>query len=279
MALMVLLLVLMLSVSTRFSVAAPVGLQSVLQIVPVVSAVDSILLLPPSQTLAPPPALTVPTGTLIITKTDIVVVTDTLPPPTVTAVQPGIVTVTDIVTVIVSPKPVAPISSGTVWAAPSQMTDLSAFNVSAFPGGQHNLQIVDGIPASASATGMALEAESTSGIPPPPPWDNSSSVLQLRYPANSINPTTKPQGGAEFYASPLQMANATNITLEYSVFFPCDFNWVLAGKLPGLYGGHTGCSGGNAALDCFSTRLMWRSGGAGELYLVRSLCSVMRLPY
>ncbi|KAJ3509201.1 hypothetical protein NLJ89_g5352 [Agrocybe chaxingu] len=74
-------------------------------------------------------------------------------------------------------------------------------------------------------------------------------------------------GGAEFYASPIDISGARNVTLRYSVFFPVDFDWVLAGKLPGLYGGHTGCSGGNAALDCFSTRLMWRADGAGELYL------------
>ncbi|KAG1731175.1 uncharacterized protein EDB91DRAFT_1058886, partial [Suillus paluster] len=42
---------------------------------------------------------------------------------------------------------------------------------------------------------------------------------------------------------------------------------VKGGKLPGLYGGHTGCSGGAAAEDCLSTRLMWRPGGAGEPYL------------
>ncbi|KAI0713624.1 hypothetical protein C8Q76DRAFT_731980 [Earliella scabrosa] len=37
--------------------------------------------------------------------------------------------------------------------------------------------------------------------------------------------------------------------------------------MPGLYGGHDGCSGGDDALGCFSTRLMWRGGGVGELYL------------
>ncbi|KAF8172083.1 hypothetical protein BJ912DRAFT_994396, partial [Pholiota molesta] len=74
-------------------------------------------------------------------------------------------------------------------------------------------------------------------------------------------------GGADFYAAPLDISDATNVTLQYSVFFPADFDWVLAGKLPGLYGGHTGCSGGNAARTCFSTRLMWRQEGAGELYL------------
>ena len=73
----------------------------------------------------------------------------------------------------------------------------------------------------------------------------------------------------EFYAKPLDISSANNATLEYKVFFPGDFDWVKGSKLPGLYGGHTRCSGGNPALDCFSTRLMWRAGGAGELYLER----------
>ena len=34
--------------------------------------------------------------------------------------------------------------------------------------------------------------------------------------------------------------------------------------------GATRCSGGDDGLGCFSTRLMWRDGGKGELYLVRS---------
>jgi hypothetical protein len=154
------------------------------------------------------------------------------------------------------------------------MTDLSAFNVSAFPGGQRNMDIVNGIPASASATSLASDAASTSpadlAAAVLTSWDNSSSVLQLLYPENSINPGSKPQGGAEFYATPLTIQSAKNVSLEYSVFFPVDYDWVLGGKLPGLYGGHTGCSGGNNALTCFSTRLMWRPEGMGELYLVSS---------
>ena len=39
------------------------------------------------------------------------------------------------------------------------------------------------------------------------------------------------------------------------------------GKLPGLYGGHGGCSGGAESEDCLSTRLMFRTDGQGELYL------------
>jgi hypothetical protein len=158
----------------------------------------------------------------------------------------------------------------TTWAAPAQMTDLSAFNISAFAGGQQNLEIVNGIPADASATVVAATAESTGSdvLGSSPPWDNSTSVLRLLYPANSINPGNNPQGGAQFYATPLQINDAQNISLEYSVFFPVNFDWVLAGKLPGMYGGHRGCSGGDDALTCFSTRLMWRRSGAGELYLV-----------
>ncbi|KAF8328935.1 uncharacterized protein EI90DRAFT_3281281 [Cantharellus anzutake] len=64
------------------------------------------------------------------------------------------------------------------------------------------------------------------------------------------------------------MLNATNVTFEYSTFFPNDFLWMKGGKLPGLFGGHTGCSGGNVADTCFSTRIMWRANGMGELYLV-----------
>ncbi|KAE9396009.1 hypothetical protein BT96DRAFT_958351 [Gymnopus androsaceus JB14] len=142
------------------------------------------------------------------------------------------------------------------------MTDLSAFNVTNFPCGSQNLQILAGLPAEASPSSNATaitEAESNSS--------NTSSVMQLLYPENSIDPAQKPQGGAEFYASPLDLAGAQNVSLEYSVFFSSDFAWVLGGKLPGLYGGHGGCSGGNPATDCFSTRLMWRPDGEGELYL------------
>ncbi|KAF7441236.1 hypothetical protein PC9H_001585 [Pleurotus ostreatus] len=156
-------------------------------------------------------------------------------------------------------------SNGTSWSAPADMIDLSSFKVTYFPAGWQNVELVSGIPATASATGTALSAESTASTPS---WDNSSSILQLMYPAGSINPASQPQGGAEFYASPLKgMTKAQQMVLTYSVFFPVDFDWVRGGKLPGLYGGREHCSGGVDATDCFSTRMMWRQGGAGELYL------------
>ncbi|CAE6521988.1 unnamed protein product [Rhizoctonia solani] len=94
------------------------------------------------------------------------------------------------------------------------------------------------------------------------------SALEVFFPKGSINPGNSPQGGADFYASPLPaLTEAQNVTFGYSVFLPVDFEPMRGGKLPGLYGGKTGCSGGDAALDCFSTRLMWRANSEGELYL------------
>ena len=56
----------------------------------------------------------------------------------------------------------------------------------------------------------------------------------------------------------VDLSAARNVSLSYSVFFPADFDFVLGGKLPGLNGGHGGCSGGKSADSCFSTRLMVR---------------------
>lgn len=211
------------------------------------------------------------------TTTSVVTVVETVTPPPVTVtISEAPSTTTQ--TVTVTPTSSSTEAAKTAWAVPAQITDLSSFNVSEFAYGQHNMQIVYGIPAEASATTPTVLTVATAAIEsvdrtPPPPilsptWDNSSAVIQLLYPAGSINPESEPQGGADFYASPLDIKNATNVTMEYSVFFPQDFDWVLAGKLPGIYGGHTTCSGGDDATQCFSTRLMWREGGAGELYLV-----------
>ncbi|KAF9003839.1 hypothetical protein BDZ89DRAFT_967290 [Hymenopellis radicata] len=148
------------------------------------------------------------------------------------------------------------------------MTDLSPFNISSI-GGSRNLRVVNGIPAAASVTSFAVDVAPSGIVIDERTWNNDSSVLQLLYPANSINPGNKerPQGGAQFYATPMDISQARNITMIYSVFFPVDFDFMRGGKLPGLYGGHRGCSGGNEALDCFSTRMMWRKDGLGELYL------------
>jgi hypothetical protein len=58
------------------------------------------------------------------------------------------------------------------------------------------------------------------------------------------------------------------VYLEYDLRFAADFDWVLGGKLPGLYGG-TGGSGGTKpnGQDGWSVRFMWLQGGAGIAYV------------
>ncbi|KAK0492094.1 hypothetical protein EDD18DRAFT_1310997 [Armillaria luteobubalina] len=133
------------------------------------------------------------------------------------------------------------------------MTDLSSFNVKKISGNHGNLKIVDVVPSATSLSVIvALDGS--------PQVVTNDSALQVLYPAGSINPANedRPQGGVQFYAEPLDIKQARK---RY------DFDFVLAGKLPGLYGGHGGCSGGVSATDCFSTRMMWRKDGEGELYL------------
>lgn len=50
------------------------------------------------------------------------------------------------------------------------------------------------------------------------------------------------------------------------VYFDDSFSWHNGGKLPGLWGGTRDCSGGRISDTCFSTRLMWRALGDGEVY-------------
>lgn len=96
-------------------------------------------------------------------------------------------------------------------------------------------------------------------------------VLRVSYPAGSASPSVSrqqgvPLGGGQFYAD-LNLPAQTTLRLSYAVRFSDNFDFVKGGKLPGLYGG-TGNSGGDIpdGTDGFSTRLMWRREGAGELY-------------
>ncbi|KAF9003837.1 hypothetical protein BDZ89DRAFT_1145837 [Hymenopellis radicata] len=168
-----------------------------------------------------------------------------------------IATVTSLITVYLptpttadTPSSAMDPSSDKSWAAPAQMTDLSPFNISSI-GGSRNLRVVNGIPAAASVTSFAVDVAPSGIVIDERTWNNDSSVLQLLYPANSINPGNKerPQGGAQFYDTPMDISQARTITMIYSVFFPVDFDFIRGGKLPGL------------------TRMMWRKDGLGELYL------------
>ncbi|KAJ7647322.1 polysaccharide lyase family 14 protein [Roridomyces roridus] len=106
--------------------------------------------------------------------------------------------------------------------------------------------------------------------PAPGSTTNSSGpVLQVTYPAGSYSNGT---GGAQFVNlwNSTQSGGFQSMLLSYEVAFDAGFNWVQGGKLPGLRGGAdpTGCSGGEEAdgIQCFSSRLMWRPNGEGEVY-------------
>jgi hypothetical protein len=90
-------------------------------------------------------------------------------------------------------------------------------------------------------------------------------ALEVTYPKGSINPatTTAPVGGAGFiYPSPVPLLSGC---LTYELGFEPGFDFAKGGKLPGLYGGDAP-SGGADTTRGFSTRYMWRAGGAGEVY-------------
>jgi hypothetical protein len=94
----------------------------------------------------------------------------------------------------------------------------------------------------------------------------SAGVLTVAYPKGSTAPSMgAPFGGAQI-CEPFSAGPQTSATLTYQVRFPTGFQFVKGGKLPGLYGGVEPFSGGGHNANGWSTRLMWRTGGAGEIY-------------
>ncbi|EIW83211.1 polysaccharide lyase family 14 protein [Coniophora puteana RWD-64-598 SS2] len=138
--------------------------------------------------------------------------------------------------------------------------------------GQGNIAFVDDPFPSAPAPVSGSGSTSSSGAP-----NASGPVLQVTYPAGSYSHDT---GGAQWYAtwgtgtgigsSSSGGGGFNSMLLTYDVAFDSNFTWAMGGKLPGLRGGPDvfDCSGGSQpnGSDCFSTRLMWRPGGAGEVY-------------
>ncbi|KAK7047675.1 hypothetical protein VNI00_006443 [Paramarasmius palmivorus] len=105
--------------------------------------------------------------------------------------------------------------------------------------------------------------------------DGKTKAMKAHFPKGSYTFSHEPQGGLSFYApgpSSVNLETAKEAWFGYSVFFDEGFGFQKGGKLPGLYGGDTAdgsvsCSGGRKDTTCFSVRLMWRTGGAGELYV------------
>ncbi|KAK9708124.1 hypothetical protein K7432_009805 [Basidiobolus ranarum] len=99
---------------------------------------------------------------------------------------------------------------------------------------------------------------------------NDDTCYDIFYTRQSYGIEGGNNSGVHVNCKPLDDQPANRAMLSYEIGFPQDFNWVKGGKLPGLFGGSTnaGCTGGREAngANCFSMRLMWRSGGLGEVY-------------
>jgi hypothetical protein len=152
----------------------------------------------------------------------------------------------------------------------------------AAPGGRHRLDLKVAKPGSDEAriasvlrtgllprSGGGFGAERLQALPGQGP--GSSLAVRVDYPAGSAsarsaNADGSSYGGAQVYlllpGGPVDAA-----TLKYCVRFPTGFDFVKGGKLPGLFGG-TVTSGRHIpdGSDGWSTRYMWRRGGAGEVY-------------
>lgn len=96
------------------------------------------------------------------------------------------------------------------------------------------------------------------------PFDQNKKVLKINYPKGKIG-QEEDCGGAQWR---LRFETCGKCTVEYKVMFPKDFNFVKGGKLPGLSGG-TSPGGGKKSdgSDGFSSRIMWREGGALFQYM------------
>jgi hypothetical protein len=96
--------------------------------------------------------------------------------------------------------------------------------------------------------------------------------LRVRFPRGSASPAATRKegariGGGQFYSTE-GIQPRDSLRLSYYVRFAKNFDFVKGGKLPGLFGGRM-TSGGRIpnGTNGFSTRFMWRRGGAGEAYL------------
>jgi hypothetical protein len=95
--------------------------------------------------------------------------------------------------------------------------------------------------------------------------------LRVTYPKESASFTAAtrygtPIGGAQFGAD-LGLSPKDALHLRYYVRFAEDFPFGKGGKLPGLFGGKARAGGQIPdGTNGFSTRLMWRRNGDGEVY-------------
>jgi hypothetical protein len=61
-------------------------------------------------------------------------------------------------------------------------------------------------------------------------WFEDEVVMRVTYPEASSIPSRSNIGGSGFYAQPLDLTRSSRIWLEYDVFFPVDFDFVLVSE-------------------------------------------------
>ncbi|GAA5851937.1 hypothetical protein JCM9279_007030 [Rhodotorula babjevae] len=93
-------------------------------------------------------------------------------------------------------------------------------------------------------------------------------VLEVDYPKGSYSGAKDLPAGVGNMQMAVFGEGKQRAMVSYEVGFSVGFDFVLGGKLPGLFGGDSGsgCTGGKGSEACFSTRFMWREKGAGEVY-------------
>jgi hypothetical protein len=73
--------------------------------------------------------------------------------------------------------------------------------------------------------------------------------------------------GFGLFAAPQHAFPSTSATFSYKVYIDNDFDWVRGGKLPGLFIGSPGASGGNWEANAGSVRVVWQRKGIACLYV------------
>jgi len=126
-----------------------------------------------------------------------------------------------------------------------------------------------------------------SALPHPVVTFDSAPAMHIHYDKGSYDLKTDSSilGGFSFYtpgpgksgssstpAVDLAAIKATEVSFGYSAYFSAGFEFVKGGKMPGLMGGTSWdnaitASGGNHPTTGFSTRMMFRPNGEGELYM------------
>ena len=94
--------------------------------------------------------------------------------------------------------------------------------------------------------------------------------------SDDLGPNT---GGMGAYASPQGMFPARSMRISYEVFFPSDFNPIKGGKLPGLFLGPPGASGGRHITDEASCRIMWRRNNADGSFMAEAYVYVATIQH